>query len=45
MKPVHVLYMVENLEELEKWKKIAVKNLISNMQAELIFISVSKNSF
>lgn len=45
MKPVHVLYMVENLEELEKWKKIAVKNLIFNMQAELIFISVSKNSF
>lgn len=45
MKPVHVLYMVENLEELEKWKKIAVKNLISNMQAKLIFISVSKNSF
>lgn len=37
--------MVENLEELESRKKTAFKNLIFNMQAELIFISVSKNSF
>lgn len=44
MKAIHVFYMMENLEESEN-KKIAFKNRIFNMQAELISFPCVKTAF